>query len=163
MSYRGNETYKSLCWTALLLRCFWAVKKKIRKIRFLYAARPLALYSFGKGKGSSIYCVRKIFWKTIISNPLIRTRMCEYQGVRNVSFSKNLVSARNRWSLRAENFSLQGLFCMMKLKLRKSDLLKILKLLHRSEAAVYRCYVKAFLKNPCTIPREKLRWNFFIY
>ena len=33
---------------------------------------------------------RQIFRKTNISYPLIRTRMCAYQGVRNVRFSENL-------------------------------------------------------------------------
>ena len=33
---------------------------------------------------------RQIFRKTNISYPLIRTRTCAYQGVRNVRFSKNL-------------------------------------------------------------------------
>ena len=33
---------------------------------------------------------RQIFRKTNISYPLIRTRTCAYQGVRNVCFSKNL-------------------------------------------------------------------------
>ena len=33
---------------------------------------------------------RQIFRKTNISFPLIRTRMCVYQGVRNVCFSENL-------------------------------------------------------------------------
>ena len=32
----------------------------------------------------------QIFWKTNISYPLIRTRKCAYQGVRNIRFSKNL-------------------------------------------------------------------------
>ena len=41
-------------------------------------------------KGSSIKYVSKIFWKTNISNSLIRTRTCAYQGVRNVSFAKNV-------------------------------------------------------------------------
>ena len=36
--------------------------------------------------------VRQIFWKTNISNPLIPTRTCAYQGVRNVIFSKSLTS-----------------------------------------------------------------------
>ena len=38
--------------------------------------------------------VRKISLKTI-SNPLIRTRTCAYQGVRNVSFSENLAYVLN--------------------------------------------------------------------
>ena len=33
---------------------------------------------------------RQIFRKTIISYPLIRTRTCTYQGVRNICFSENL-------------------------------------------------------------------------
>ena len=41
-------------------------------------------------KGSSMYYVRKIFRKTNISYPLIRTPSCTYQGVRNVSFSENV-------------------------------------------------------------------------
>ena len=32
---------------------------------------------------------RQIFWKTNISYPLVHTRMCSYQGVRNVRFSEN--------------------------------------------------------------------------
>ena len=34
---------------------------------------------------------RQIFRKTNISYPLIRTRTCAYQGIRNVRFSENLV------------------------------------------------------------------------
>ena len=33
---------------------------------------------------------RQIFQKTNISNPLIRSRVCLYQGVKNSSFSENL-------------------------------------------------------------------------
>ena len=36
---------------------------------------------------SSEQGIRKIFRKTNISYPLIRTRTCAYQGIRNVSFS----------------------------------------------------------------------------
>ena len=39
--------------------------------------------------------VRKISRKTNISNPLIRTHTCAYQGVRNVSFSENLAFVLN--------------------------------------------------------------------
>ena len=41
--------------------------------------------------------VRKIFPKTNISNPLIRTRTCAYQKVRNVSFSENFTYVLNGW------------------------------------------------------------------
>ena len=37
--------------------------------------------------------------KTNISNPLIRTRMCAYQRVRNVSFSENFTCVLNGWPL----------------------------------------------------------------
>ena len=39
---------------------------------------------------SSIYYALEIFRKTNISRPLIRTRMCVYQVMRNVSFLGNL-------------------------------------------------------------------------
>ena len=41
-----------------------------------------------------IGCCRQ---KTIISNPLIRTCTCAYQGVRIVSFSQNFAYLLNRW------------------------------------------------------------------
>ena len=47
-------------------------------------------------KGSSIKYARKIFQKTNISNPLIRTRTCAFLGVRNVSFSENFAYILNR-------------------------------------------------------------------
>ena len=37
----------------------------------------------------SIYYVRKIFRKTNISYPLMRTRTCWYEGVRNNDFLEN--------------------------------------------------------------------------
>ena len=37
------------------------------------------------------------FPKTNISNPLILTRTCAYQGVRNVSFSENFAYVLNGW------------------------------------------------------------------
>ena len=45
--------------------------------------------------GSSIKYVSKIFRKTKISNPLIRTRTCACQGVRNVSFSEDFAYVLN--------------------------------------------------------------------
>ena len=50
-------------------------------------------------RGSSIKYVRKIFRKTDISNPLIRTRTCAYQGVKNVSFSEDFAYLLNGWPL----------------------------------------------------------------
>ena len=44
---------------------------------------------------SSISYVRKIFRKTNISYPLIRTRSCAYQEVRNVNFSENFAHVLN--------------------------------------------------------------------
>ena len=37
------------------------------------------------------------FPKANISNPLIWTRTCAYQGVRNVSFSDNIAYSQNKW------------------------------------------------------------------
>ena len=48
--------------------------------------------------GPSIKYVHKIFRKTNIYNPLIRTRRCVYQ-VRNVSFSENFAYVLNGWPL----------------------------------------------------------------
>ena len=50
-----------------------------------------------KCKGSSTMYVHKISQKSNISNPLIHTRTCAYQGVRNVSFSENLAYVLNGW------------------------------------------------------------------
>ena len=47
-------------------------------------------------KGPFIHYVRKIFRKTNISNPLIRTHTCAYQGVTNVSFSENFACVLNK-------------------------------------------------------------------
>ena len=48
-------------------------------------------------KGSTVKYVRKIFRKTKISNPLICTRTCAYQGVRNVSFPESFAYVLNGW------------------------------------------------------------------
>ena len=47
--------------------------------------------------GSFIKYIRKIFRKTNISNPLIRTHTCAYQGIRNVSFLENFAYVLNGW------------------------------------------------------------------
>ena len=59
----------------------------------------LMLSEFDRIKGSSIKYVRKIFQKTNISIPLIRTRTCVYQGIRNASFSENFAYVLNGWPL----------------------------------------------------------------
>ena len=41
------------------------------------------------------------FPKTYISYPLINTRSCEYQGVRNISLWKIFANVLNEWSIRA--------------------------------------------------------------
>ena len=47
--------------------------------------------------GPSIKYVRKIFRKTIISNPLLRKSTCAYWVAKNISFSENLAYELNRW------------------------------------------------------------------
>ena len=51
-----------------------------------------------------IYCVRKIFQKTNIYYPLVCTRWCAYQGLRNFIFSENFTCALNGWSLSISQF-----------------------------------------------------------
>ena len=51
-------------------------------------------------KGSSFIMFTKFTEKNNISFPVICTRMCAYQGVRNVSFSENFASVLNEWSLK---------------------------------------------------------------
>ena len=50
----------------------------------------------------------KFFWKANISYPLIRTRTCTYQGVRNVSFSQNFAYLLSIWSLKEQWPNLTG-------------------------------------------------------
>ena len=45
--------------------------------------------------GSFAWYIRKTFGKTNVSNPLIRTHACTYQGLRNVIFSKNFANFLN--------------------------------------------------------------------
>ena len=47
-----------------------------------------------------------MFSKTNISNPLIWTGMCMYQGVRNVSFLENFAYIRNVWPLSLQKANL---------------------------------------------------------
>ena len=49
----------------------------------------------GTDKEQSINYVRKIFRETNISTPLILTRTCAYQEVRNVSFPENFAYLLN--------------------------------------------------------------------
>ena len=62
-------------------------------------------------QGSSIQYVRKIFRKSNISDPLIRTRTCAYQGVRNVNFGKFCV--RTKWMIpKLTSLKIGGQFLM---------------------------------------------------
>ena len=54
-------------------------------------------------KGSLIYYVRKIFQKSNIYYPLLRTRRSAYQGVRNIISSDNFTNVLNEWSLIMRN------------------------------------------------------------
>ena len=66
-------------------------------------------------EGSFIYCFRKIFRKTNISYPPIRTHMYAYQGVRNISFSENFANVLNEWSLSVREIE----FCNTRLQILK--------------------------------------------
>ena len=65
----------------------WLVPESINK-------HTIVVFRTMSKEYDSAYCeiiyVRKIFLKTNSSYPLIRTRTCAYQGVRNISFRKVL-------------------------------------------------------------------------
>ena len=75
------------------------LRQLLKSISLLYLCKLFVEYLWTKLRRSFIYYVRKIFQKTNISYPLISTRTCVYQGVRNVSFSKNFANVFNEWSL----------------------------------------------------------------
>ena len=56
--------------------------------------------------------IRKIFRKTNISNPLICTSSCAYQGVRNVSFPENFAYLLNGWPLSRKNLRFLSFFSL---------------------------------------------------
>ena len=102
--------FQNICY--LFLACFkicvtfsWLVYHIIAKYQSCSSYEPSSKSSPVKyahvkmaklyGMGSSIQYARKIFRKTNISYPLIRTRTCPYQGVRNVSFSKYFACVLN--------------------------------------------------------------------
>ena len=104
--------------------------------------------------GSSIKYLRRIFRKTNISNPLIRTRTCVYQGVKNVSFSENF--AYVRW------LSLPYLFFLCQSTI--SLVFYVLSLVPIRETVNTKCQVQANLKKPGKIhffekSQGKLREN----
>ena len=72
---------------------------KVYPGEFYFISKPTELlFSFMETGGlseSSIKYVSKIFQKTNISYPLIRTRTCAYNGVRNNSFSECLAYILN--------------------------------------------------------------------
>ena len=49
-----------------------------------------------------------MFRKTNVSNPLISTRTCAYQGVRNDNFSDNFAYVPNVWPLSGKKFFAKG-------------------------------------------------------
>ena len=85
------------CWRNTQSIILWplalnALNEKLNFDKFLYQ-RNISLNGI-------IYLVRsQKFRETNISNSLIHTRTCKYQGVRLVSFLENLANALNEWSL----------------------------------------------------------------
>ena len=68
----------------------------VRSVYVLYLqGNSMNQWEFIYTLGSSIKCVRKMFRKTNVSNPLISTRTCAYQGVRNDNFSDNFAYVPN--------------------------------------------------------------------
>ena len=75
----------------------------ITSLNLFFVTEYVKTRSYGStgplGVGLSIKYVHKIFQKTNISNPLIRTRTCAYQGVRNVIFTEYFAYVLNRSSI----------------------------------------------------------------
>ena len=90
-------TRANILWTHPTNAKVWLMplmKPRIHFTHTLYQTRKIN----ANHKGPSIKYARKIFRKTNISNPLIRTRTCAYQEVRNVSFSENFAYVHNGWA-----------------------------------------------------------------
>ena len=66
---------------------------------FVCVTIKVRLLRTGKTMGSYIQYIGKVFGKIKTSDPLIRTHMCAYQGVRNVSFSKTFSYMLNKLSI----------------------------------------------------------------
>ena len=66
-----------------------------RKRNSYQTESSIKCYSPMGPKETSIKYVRKIFRKTNISNPVIRTRTYAYEAVRNVNFSENFAYVLN--------------------------------------------------------------------
>ena len=77
----------------ILFPSLFVMKLGLSRQAFAYRDLSGRKYSYTK-----IY-VHKSFWKTNISYPLIRTRTCVYQEVRNISLSENIAYVLNGCSL----------------------------------------------------------------
>ena len=103
--------------------------------------------------------VHQIFQKTNISYPLIRTRTCAYQEVRNVCFSENLagfVFLKHRLEIRV--CVTGGKKCSFFRKLVVLCFLEI-SVLRFALLPYYRRY-KSLIQRRIKNPVEHLRWNF---
>ena len=74
----------------------------MKELLELFTIKINHLLKIHLGKEASVKYVRNISRKSNIPNPLIRTRTCAYQGVRNVSFSENLAYVLNGWPQRSQ-------------------------------------------------------------
>ena len=85
--------------------------QKSWKVLFIRSANLGTKESFrNSSTGLLISYVRKIFRKTNISYPLIRTHTYAYQGVRNFSFSEYFACVLNEWfQTIVLSFSLMGI------------------------------------------------------
>ena len=92
-------TMKWLCWVRIPCKWRHMSWKSERKIPF---SSTLSLWCnqmqrrYFEYRNGIMHLLRS---QDLPPYPLIRTLSCAYQGVRNVSFSENFVSAINEWSL----------------------------------------------------------------
>ena len=96
-------------------------RQKAQCYQFLYQG-----LSFIQG---IIHLVRtQNFRKTDISYPLIRTRTCAHQGVKNVDCSEKFTYVLNKWSLKAFTWKLFSWILWIWLPLAKLNSVEILKI-----------------------------------
>ena len=86
--------------TLLNFHIIWITPKSLTFIDFLSFWTEDFVINFTNFFWGNFDLVRtQIFRRTNISYPLMRTLTCAYQGVRNISFSKNFACVLNEWSL----------------------------------------------------------------
>ena len=89
----------------LFFLIFLSIIQKKEKWSWLVNGLKFVLFLLFLVRDYSFSTYSKFSEKTNFSYLLIRTRICAYQGVRNVRFSENFAYVLNEWSLMVSHFS----------------------------------------------------------